>query len=450
MIDTLIENYLFVCVAAVFGMVLLYMMFAFSDYIPHFLVAVYLTLPLFYKFTKIESLPLTTVFVIVFGPIILWQSRMMSITNYWPVAVYSLIVIVTSAINGVSMLDKISYFVPMLIALLCAMSLPARNIEKRMVSFMNLYFIWIALNAVFSILQLFGGHEYYLISAAEGYEINQIRRGYGLVGMATQIGLQFCLGLPLIASFYLGGKGKKTLWKLPLFILAVVGLILTFSRGAILGVAISMALLLLFHRKYKMFACYAVIGALIVISYLSLMQLLPEHYSHFFQGKDSSAASRLPYTLVSLRMFAEHPITGFGFGGFWEHCTRYGSSVHIEAHNTYAQVLVEYGIFGFILFTSIISMSLKGYWAYIRRGSSQILKMQSVGYLCGLFAILINATVHCFEWSLIFFLPIMFGFMMQYILNNEYRNALRTQRVNNCVSEEVFIPNVSQSNGLFP
>lgn len=443
MLDALTDNYLYINVIAVFGMVLLYLMFAFSDYIPHFLVAVYLSLPLIYKFANIKSLPLTTVFVIAFAPIILWRSRIMSITNYWPVAVYAFIVIGTSAINGVKMLDKVSTFVPITIALLCAMSLPAGNIEKRMVSFMNLYFIWIGLNAVFSILQLFKGDEYYLISVAEGYEINQIRRGYGLVGMATQIGLQFCLGLPLIASFYLGGKGKKTLWKLPLFILAVVGLILTFSRGAILGVSFSVALLLWFHRKYKMLACYVVIGALVAISYLSLMHLLPKHYSHFFQGKDSSAASRLPFTLVSLRMFAEHPITGFGYGGFWVHCTRYGSSVHIEAHNTYAQVLVEYGIFGFILFISIISMSLKGYWAYIRRGSSKILKMQSVGYLCALFAILINAIVHCFEWDLIFWLPIMFGFMMQDIVNNECLKALGTQRVNNPMSEEVPVGRIS-------
>ena len=149
-------------------------------------------------------------------------------------------------------------------------------------------------------------------------------------------------------------------------------------------------------------------------------------------------------------MFAEHPITGFGYRGFWEYCTQYGSRIHIEAHNTYAQVLVEYGIFGIMLLLLIIFMSLKGYLAYIRRGSSQILKMQSIGYLSALFAILIDAIVHCFEWNLILWLPIMFGFMMQYIVNNEYRNALGTQRVNNCVSEKVFIPNVRQPDGLFP
>lgn len=450
MFDLLADNSLIV-VGAIFGMALLYMIFDFSDYIPHFLLLVYLSLAIFYKVANLErALPLTTIFVIAFGPIILLRSRKVPIIDYWPVALYVLIVIGTSTINGVSMLKNISGFIPVAIALLCAISLPARNAEKRVVLFTYLYIGWIVLNSVFSILQIFVGSEYYLISRTEGYEVGNIRRGYGLVGMATIIGLQFCLGLPLIASMYIGGNGRKTLWNLVLLILGAVGLALTFSRGAILGGIISVALLLWFYRKHKMLAVYLFAGSILLISYDSLMELIPGHISTFFHGKDSSAASRLPLIEVSFRMFAEHPIMGFGYGGFWEYCTRYGSGIHIEAHNTFAQVLVEFGIFGFSLFLTMIFLSLRGYWTYIKRGSSRTLRTHSIGYLCGLFAILVNGIFHAFEWHLIFWLPITFGFMMGYMANEEGRKVSRTEQVNMAASENGLMGNISQVSGLFP
>lgn len=427
----LTDNYPLV-LGAVFGLVFLYMIFDFSDYIPHFLLLVYLFLAIFYKLTKLEkAIPLTTIFLISFGPIVLLRSRKISITNYWPVACYLLIVIGTSNINDVSMLKNVSAFMHVTIALICAISLTSRNVEKRVVLFTHLYIGWVALNAIFSILQVFIGEKYYLMSMTQGYEIGRIQRGYGLVGMATIIGLQFCLGFPLITSLYVGEKGRRILWKLILLFLGVAGLILTFSRGAILGVLISIAFLLWLHRKYNVLAYYVFFCCIIVILYFSPTELFPKSYGIFFQGKDSSAAGRFPLLLISLRMFAERPITGFGYGGFSEYCTLYGSNIHREAHNTYAQVLVEFGIFGFIFFLLVIYMSLKGYWAYIKKGSSQTLKMHSIGYLCASIAILVNGFFHCFEWNLIFWLPIMFGFMMQYIAADEHKKALETQQKNN-------------------
>jgi hypothetical protein len=417
------DNNIYLLAGALFFLVLLYQTFAFANYIPHFLISVYFVLPLFYKLAHLKDLSLTTVFVLLMGPVILWRSNPNVIASFWPVAIYLIMVIITSLANNVSMWENKSAFMPLTVALLSAVSLSNRDVEKRIRIFTYVIIGWIAINSVFSILQLTLGKAFYFISATnQKTSVLGVERGYGLIGMATEVGVTFCLGVPLIGTLLLDDKRRKPLLFI-LFILGSIGLIAAFSRGAIFGVSIAVFSLLLFHKKYKLLATYFVAGVLLYTTYSALMLLLPDNYSSFLQGKDGSASARVPFTMLALKMFADRPLTGFGFGGFSEYCTQYGSKIHIEAHNTYAQVLVEYGLIGFLSFLFVIGRSVKGFLAYIRTGASAEIRVLAIGYLSALVAILIDATVHCFEWNLVLWVPVMFGYLMQYLKNNEARMA---------------------------
>jgi hypothetical protein len=418
MLEMLAANYMFAMGGAIILLFLLYLMFAFPNYIPHVLVGTYFLLPLIYKLSGLKELPLTTVFTLLLGPIVLWRSRKTVLIYLWPVAIYFVIVFVLSFHNNINIIEYKSAFIPVIISILCMLSLS--NVEKAPTQFRSLtYFIigWVIVNAMFSLLQIVIGESFYLISATEvagKVGESQMQRGYGLIGMATQVGVNFCLGIPLIGTFLFDEAGKRKYFQYFFFSLCCFGLVLSFSRGAILGVVISLLFLLFLRKKYKLLAIYLLLGCSLVFSYSAAMTYLPREYSQFFQGKDGSAEARLPYVQIGLRMFADRPLTGFGYGGFYEKCIHYGSLMKLEAHNTYIQVLVEYGILGLLSFLLMIVLSAKGYIGYIRKGRSPTLRTLGIGYFSAMIALTINALVHCIEWNLIFWLVIIFGFLMHH------------------------------------
>jgi O-antigen ligase len=416
-LEIFVNKEILMLAGTLFFLALLFLVFFYSDFIPHFLVAIYFSLPLAYKYLEVKSLPLTTVFTIIFGPIVFLRASRQTIFLFWPVGFYILIVIFSSIANGVSIWEIKSYFITIIITFLCTISLDSSKLPV-MRQFNNVIIVWIILNACFSILQIFGGKNFYLISVEAGTEIAGIERGYGLIGMATQIGVNFCLGVPLIAATLLKRSSHKWIYRL-LFIISIIGLVLTFSRGAIIGTLTALFVLYLCYKKQNILILSIIIILLIFFFYKIIMFFLPTEYSNFLQGYDSSAASRLPFTQVGLRMFSEKPLIGFGFGGFWKYCVQYGSHYHVEAHNTYMQVLVEYGILGLGFFLVALAKSMQAYIQYFNNGLSSELREFSLGYLCALIAIMINGLVHCFEWNLILWLPMVLGYKFASLIIRE-------------------------------
>lgn len=420
MLEMLTDNYMYAMGGALFFLFLLYLMFAFSNHIPHILVATYFFLPLVYKLASLNPLPLTTVFTLLLGPIVLWRSRKTAMIYLWPVAIYLILVMITSYINNVPLLENKSALIPIIIATLCMLSFSdGEDAPRHFLGFTWLIIGWIVVNTVFSILQMVKGQSFYLISAtavAGKVGSGKIQRGYGLIGMATQVGINFCLGVPLSGAFLFERERRRKYLQYAIFALCVVGLVLSFSRGAIFGVFLSLLFLLLLHKRIKLLVIYLLLAGTLAVSYQGVVNLLPDTYSHFFLGKDDSAGGRIPYVMIGLRMFGDRPITGFGFGGFSEQCIRYGSRIHLEAHNTYIQVLVEYGLLGLPAFLLMIALSANGYIGYIRKGRSQTMRTLCIGYFAALIALVVNALVHCMEWNLIFWLPVVFGYLMRHYL----------------------------------
>ena len=93
-------------------------------------------------------------------------------------------------------------------------------------------------------------------------------------------------------------------------------------------------------------------------------------------------------------MFFHHPVFGVGLGNFLYHSTQYSNILSRKvAHNMYVEILAELGIFGLILFLSMIVLTFKSIKQVKRRAKqrdaflwAQALEMSLIGFLfCGLF-----------------------------------------------------------------
>jgi O-antigen ligase len=405
--------------ATLFFLACVYLIFLFPKYIPHFLLSVYSTLSLFYALTNLPVLPLTTLFILLFGPVVLWNTSFLTVRRLWPIGLYLGAVVFSNVLNNIGLWEYKSIFIPIIITGLCYLSLCEKYTEQRVTLFIYILIGWALLNTVLSILQLTEGGSYYFLSAGQAYEIGNITRGYGLIGMATQLGIVYCIAIPFITTLALANAKRRWLF-IFLLLLNVIGLIISFSRGAILGTYLSIFFVLFLLKDKKRLKIYVVVTLFVILSYSAITLLFPDQYTIFFQGKDSSAMSRPMLVQTGIKMFQEKPIFGFGLGGYTENTIRYGYLKTIEAHNTFIEVLVEYGIVGLSAFFFAIFLSIKGYLRYIRNGKSEIMRTLSIGGLSCMIAILIDGYFHSFEWRLELWLPIFLGFLMEHFRYREY------------------------------
>lgn len=138
-------------------------------------------------------------------------------------------------------------------------------------------------------------------------------------------------------------------------------LIATFSRAAIVGIAV---VCLIVFRKYYWRYRFIIWTAIIAIAVC------------LFFFKQGSAEGRLAIWLASMTTFAHHPWVGVGIGGFNNACGEglaelYASHPNLtlfqsagvtdNAYNIFVNILVEQGVVGFVLFLSLTLIVLRLY-----------------------------------------------------------------------------------------
>jgi probable O-glycosylation ligase (exosortase A-associated) len=141
---------------------------------------------------------------------------------------------------------------------------------------------------------------------------------------------------------------------------AMAAVVMTHSRGASLSMGVAMAAIALRSRhKFLVIGLMAILGLLFAFmvwdSYSARMSTLSDIEA------EASAYSRVVYTLAALRMWMDYPLFGVGFGttNYIRLAPRYGGTHHV-VHNTYAQMLVDSGIFAFAVYAALLFGSI--YW----------------------------------------------------------------------------------------
>ncbi len=185
--------------------------------------------------------------------------------------------------------------------------------------------------------------------------------GGSMIGDNNALALALNISLPMF--FYLPRAESSLALRLAMrlsFLLAVVTIILTYSRGGLLGLASVLAALAVKSRR-KLLA-----GVGILIFVLAVFIAAPEKWTERMETlktakeTDPSALARLRSWEFSTRLALDNPTMGGGFQTFTDPLyDRYGlgGGPSLGPHSIYFQVLAEHGFPGLLLFLSLLGFS---------------------------------------------------------------------------------------------
>jgi O-antigen ligase len=215
---------------------------------------------------------------------------------------------------------------------------------------------------------------HFILDESLGYHADRAR-GPLLQAVANGVSLNL-LGLLALHSLLRGRirglRAALLLASLPIAILA------TMTRAVWLSFAVSVGFLILRSKNRKLrkmsigLAIMAVVVALIVLSFEDKRQALAERL-----GESGPLDYRQAVYAGGWQMFLEKPLTGWGVNRMPEELAKHVSGYkekELYPHNTYLELLVEHGIFGFVLYVWLM-------WEILRLKDGAVPRNERTGLL---------------------------------------------------------------------
>ncbi|MBX3011400.1 MAG: O-antigen ligase family protein [Caldilineaceae bacterium] len=170
----------------------------------------------------------------------------------------------------------------------------------------------------------------------------------------------------------LGGAGA---------LFALIGMGLTFSRGALFGLALMLlVMVILRYVKWYQIAIIGLVllglmqavpnigGRLVKLENLSLTAMFQDDVQSGLEGTDGSTQNRVAQQFTALSMFLDHPLLGVGTGFYRVYYHEYAKQVGMgvrseerESHTLYLGMAAENGILGvgsFLFFIFLLMRNL--------------------------------------------------------------------------------------------
>jgi len=249
-------------------------------------------------------------------------------------------------------------------------------------------------------------------SGPETFSQRGILRAYGLFGEPNPLaGYLEMVTLPLLAyclfQGFRGNLGVRFVTMLALLgsVCGVMALVLTQSRGGVLGFATGVAI----------FVWYGIArgGRLVVLGFfllagviLSTPSAAPARAAFALDALFSrntvpvtpanfAAQERLAHWSAALRMWQEHPVFGIGSGNFNERFREFTPVWRFRipsghAHNAYLQAASQAGTLGLICYLAVLGSA----WHVCRRRLSRASRADHRAVCCGALAVTAAIVVH--------------------------------------------------------
>jgi O-antigen ligase len=241
--------------------------------------------------------------------------------------------------------------------------------------------------SIYAIVQFFTGldpfHDYPVYSAGDfGY---RARGNFG--GRLTFANYYGTAGVLLLA-WGLGGSGiLNPKWRRIFIItgiLALVGTVLSFSRGPVIAMMITLILMGVWRGRRT--AAVTVVGLLaaIVLAWLTLPGLV-DRFDQVRQRELNTEyeGSRLFIWNNSLKVIRDHPVFGVGISNFRQEYTTHlrpdigDERKHAHAHNDVLSIAANNGIPGTVLYIIMWIVVLRLMWRGARRSPDDLQKYYS-------------------------------------------------------------------------
>ena len=215
-------------------------------------------------------------------------------------------------------------------------------------------------------LSLLGIYQYFFIKipTAEAWvDVEQFpelaTRVYATLENPNVLGEYLGLSIPLLAGAFLASDRFRHKFILASVVcMLTLCLVLTFSRGAWLGLAISVLIFALLKEPRLL----ALIVILALLSPMFLPPVVMNRIASIGSLEDSSNAYRITIWIAALRMIKDYWLTGVGLGltafsrVYRDYMIAGASAVH--AHNLYLEVCLELGVIGVF---SLLWMVFRGF-----------------------------------------------------------------------------------------
>ena len=206
-----------------------------------------------------------------------------------------------------------------------------------------------------------------------------IKRGPGgMLEDNNDFALALAMSVPLLV--HLGTSERRDILRRGVYLmipLVMITVILTRSRGGTLSMGV-MTMILIWRSRNRVMGFAlgaAAVGAVLILApreYIARIKTIKDYQT------ESSAASRIRAWKVAGRMIRDNPLTGVGFRRFQMNYLDYEPNPSpdqlrgegtIVAHNSYLQVWAECGTPAFILYMSMLLLSLVDIWRVRRLAS---------------------------------------------------------------------------------
>lgn len=222
------------------------------------------------------------------------------------------------------------------------------------------FFALVVIVALVAILQ-----AAHLVYVPEPYASQHPRRVTSLYPFPTAIGklvaplIGFFIAYCYFAFFSLKRNSKTALlFALPVA-LGFLSLVFSVNRGAMIGVALATAFVILAARHWKAFVAIALI---LIIAALAVPQV-NRYVAKVFDRQDTSTDVRVVMWKGTLRLLEAHPIFGAGLGGFPTLYNVYRDASHVELFPNPDQLILtlwtEMGMFGMFVFFVVLGVWIR-------------------------------------------------------------------------------------------
>lgn len=230
-------------------------------------------------------------------------------------------------------------------------------------------------------------------------------------GMAEDpLDLAFVLApaLPVALYVYLnkGVRGNIRWLIMAAAILMVLAMYFTYTRSAVIAVALGVAVLFPFlakHLRFKVLLALLVVACLVVL-------VGQAHQTRLVSSEDVSAQSRIVLRQAGYDIIRDHPIWGIGAYKFPEVSVQYASRLDpnvmqiigkdlglLQPHNDFVYVGACYGIPALLAYLLILALVFITLLDSYRSTGRRFIKGLSAGLIGALVAYLVNAYYHnCF------------------------------------------------------
>ncbi len=188
-------------------------------------------------------------------------------------------------------------------------------------------------------------------------------RAQGAFTHPAQLAFFLVLAVPLALSLSVAGRRKLRPVMLAVAALATVALVMTLTRGSIIGFAASLAVLVTWARFRRLAALFLGVGAVVVafnfgaIANSQQVSVVSTRLGTISQGA-SAGGGRLNIYKTAPTIIADHPWLGVGGGNFAEVSLAYGLSeggqAFEHAHDLPLTIAAERGLGGLALLVLFI------------------------------------------------------------------------------------------------